>query len=119
MDIMTDGKYTAMAVGDDLTMTFSGEGKSHSVDVLSGGTRDIAYIALRLSLIRLLYREMPPVCFDESFAHQDNDRCFAMLKVLSALSTRDGMQTFVYTCRSREYTIAREIDENCHLIRMI
>ena len=119
MDIMTDGKYTAMAVGDDLTMTFTGEGKSHSVDVLSGGTRDIAYIALRLSLIRLLYREMPPVCFDESFAHQDNDRCFAMLKVLSALSKRDGMQTFVYTCRSREYTVASEIDPSCHLIRMI
>ena len=119
VDIMTDGKYTAMTVGDDLTMTFPGAGATRSVDVLSGGTRDIAYIALRLSLVRLLFREMPPVCFDESFAHQDNDRCYAMLKVFSALSERDGMQTFVFTCRGREYTVAREIGGACNLIRMV
>lgn len=119
VDIMTDGKYTAMTVGDDLSMTFPEEGAARSVDVLSGGTREIAYIALRLALVRLLFREVPPVCFDESFAHQDNDRCYAMLKVFSALSERDGMQTFVFTCRGREYTIAQEIGGSCHLIRMI
>ena len=119
MDIMTDGKYTAMSVSDDLSMTFTGGGENRSVDALSGGTRDIAYIALRLSLIRLLYREMPPVCFDESFAHQDNDRCYAMMKVLIAMSKKDRTQTFVFTCRTREYTVAKEISEDCRLIRMI
>ncbi len=119
MDVMTEGKYNAMGVTDDLTLEFRSDGENRSVENLSGGTRDIAYITLRLALIRLLYRETPPLCFDESFAHQDNDRCYSMLKVFLALSERNGTQSFLFTCRSREYTVAKEIGGNCHLIRMI
>ncbi len=119
MDVMTDGKYTGMAVGDDLRLDVEHDGVSHSAESLSGGTRDIAYITLRLALVRLLYRENPPLCFDESFAHQDNDRCFSMLKVFLALSERNSMQTFLFTCRSREYTVAKEIGGECRLIRLI
>ncbi len=119
MDVMTDGKYTGVSVGDDLRLDVSTEGVSLSAEALSGGTRDIAYITLRLALVRLLYRETPPLCFDESFAHQDNDRCYSMLKVFLALSERNGMQTFLFTCRSREYTIASEIGGECRRIQLI
>ncbi len=119
MDVMTDGKYTGVSVGDDLRLDVSTDGVSLSAEALSGGTRDIAYITLRLALVRLLYRETPPLCFDESFAHQDNDRCFSMLKVFLTLSERNGMQTFLFTCRSREYTIANEIGGECRRIQLI
>ncbi len=119
MDVMTDGKYTGVTVGDDLELDVTTDGKSLSAEALSGGTRDIAYITLRLALVRLLYRETPPLCFDESLAHQDNDRCYAMLKVLLTLAERNGMQTFLFTCRSREYTIASEIGGECRRIQMI
>lgn len=119
MDVMTDGKYDGMTVTDDLRLEYRDGTDIRSVEMLSGGTRDIAYIALRLALIRLLYRETPPLCFDESFAHQDNDRCYSMLKVFLALSQRNGQQTILFTCRSREYTIASEIGGNCHRIQMI
>ncbi len=119
MDVMTDGKYTGVTVGDDLQLDVMTDGVSHSAEALSGGTRDIAYITLRLALIRLLYRETPPLCFDESFAHQDNDRCYALLKVFLTLSERNGMQTFLFTCRSREYTIANEIGGECRRIQLI
>ncbi len=119
MDVMTDGKYTGVDVGDDLQLDVTTEGISLSAEALSGGTRDIAYTTLRLALVRLLYRETPPLCFDESFAHQDNDRCYAMLKVFLTLSERNGLQTFLFTCRSREYTIASEIGGECRRIRLI
>jgi uncharacterized protein YhaN len=119
MDVMTEGKYTAMTVTDDLQLQFKSDGEERSVEALSGGTREIAYIALRLALVRLLYRESPPLCFDESFAHQDNDRCYSMLKVFLTLSERNGTQSFLLTCRSREYTVAKEIGGDCNLIKMI
>ena len=42
-----------------------------------------------------------------------------MMKVLIAMSKKDHTQTFVFTCRTREYTVAKEISEDCRLIRMI
>ncbi len=119
MDVMTDGKYTGVDVGDDLRLDVTTEGVSLSAEALSGGTRDIAYITLRLALVRLLYQETPPLCFDESLAHQDNDRCYTMLKVFLTLSERNGLQTFLFTCRSREYTIASEIGGECRRIQLI
>ncbi len=119
MDVMTDGKYTDMSVGDNLQVDVLHDGATRSAEVLSGGTRDIAYITLRLALVRLLYRENPPLCFDESFAHQDNDRCYSMLKVFLALSERNNTQTFLFTCRSREYTVATEIGGKCRRIQLI
>ena len=119
MNVMTQGKYTGMNVTDDLRLEYQDGGETRSVEMLSGGTRDIAYIALRLALIRLLYPETPPVCFDESFAHQDNDRCYSMLKVFLTLGEKNGQQIILFTCRSREYTIASEIGGDCHRIQMI
>ncbi len=119
MDVMTDGKYTGVEVGDNLQLDVLHDGTAHSAEVLSGGTRDIAYITLRLALVHLLYHETPPLLFDESFAHQDNDRSYSMLKVFMALAERNHTQTFVFTCRSREYTIANEIGGNCRRIQLI
>ena len=119
MNVMTQGKYAGMTVTDDLLLEYQDGDETRSVELLSGGTRDIAYIALRLALIRLLYPETPPVCFDESFAHQDNDRCYSMLKVFLTLAEKNGQQTILFSCRSREYTIASEIGGDCRRIQLI
>ena len=109
MEIMTDKKYTSFNVSDDLEVTFSGEsGDEKSVDFLSGGTRDMAYIAVRAALIDMLYGEKPPICFDESFAHQDNVRARAMMKAVGQLA-KEGCQSFVFTCRGREASLAGEV----------
>ena len=109
MGIMTDKKYTSFDVSDGLTVTFGDEnGNQKSVDFLSGGTRDMAYIAVRAALIDMLYSEKPPICFDESFAHQDNLRARAMMKAIGHLAT-EGCQSFIFTCRGREAALATEI----------
>ncbi len=107
MEIMTNKKYSSIDVSDGLKVTFTAEdGKKKPVDFLSGGTRDLTYIAVRMALIDMLYTEKPPVSFDESFAHQDDKRAESMMKALAALK-KEGLQSFVFTCHQREAALAR------------
>ena len=109
MEIMTDRKYTSFDVSDGLKVNFTGtDGQTKSIDFLSGGTRDMAYIAVRAALVDMLYGEKPPICFDESFAHQDNLRARAMMKAIDHLAD-EGCQSFVFTCRGREAALAGEV----------
>ncbi len=108
MEIMTDKKYTSIDVSDGLKVTFTTpEGEKKSVDFLSGGTRDLTYIAVRMALIDMLYTEKPPLTFVESFAHQDDTRARLMMKGIASL-TDEGIQSFIFTCHSREAELARD-----------
>ena len=109
MSVMTDKKYKSFSINDGLQVTFrADDGSDKSVDLLSGGTRDLAYIAVRAALIDMLYKEKPPIIFDESFAHQDNIRAKSMMKGIAGLA-KEGCQSFIFTCRSREGAIAKEV----------
>ena len=108
MEIMTDKKYSSFDVSDGLKVSFvDPTGEKKSIDFLSGGTRDMAYIAVRAALIDMLYTEKPPVLFDESFAHQDNVRARSMMRMIKHLS-EEGCQSFIFTCRGRESVLAGE-----------
>jgi DNA repair exonuclease SbcCD ATPase subunit len=112
MSIMTDKKYGDFDITDGLKVSYQTEGgERRTVDFLSGGTRDLAYIAVRMALIDMLYVEKPPVCLDESFAHQDNVRARSMMKSLAHLG-KEGYQSFIFTCRAREATLASEMVKN-------
>ena len=118
MSIMTDQKYDSFDVSGGLKLSFKNEeGEERSVDFLSGGTRDLAYIAVRMALIEMLYTEKPPICFDESFAHQDNVRARSMMKAIKALAD-EGHQSFVFTCRQRESVIAGELCESTEIFKL-
>ncbi len=118
MSIMTDKKYSDFDVSDGLKVTYTTEnGEKKSVDFLSGGTRDLAYIAVRMALMDMLYSEKPPMCFDESFAHQDNNRARAMMKALCHLAG-EGYQSFVFTCRGREAVLAKELIESAGVYKL-
>ena len=106
---MTDKKYGDFDVTNGLKVSYQAEGGvERTVDFLSGGTRDLAYIAVRMALIDMLYTEKPPVCLDESFAHQDNIRAKSMMKSLAHLAN-EGYQSFIFTCRAREASLATEM----------
>ncbi len=118
MEIMTDKKYSAIDVSDGLKVSFTAPtGEKKSVDFLSGGTRDLTYIAVRMALIDMLYTEKPPICFDESFAHQDNLRARSMMKAVKSLED-DGHQCFIFTCRAREATLAKELSKKTEVFRL-
>ena len=118
MEIMTDKKYTDIDVSDGLKVVFtSSTGEKRSVDFLSGGTRDLTYISLRMALIDMLYTEKPPTLFDESFAHQDNARARSMMKAIKALSGI-GQQSFIFTCREREATLAKDVSPTAEIFKL-
>ncbi len=118
MEVMTDKKYSGFEVTGSLHVTFANQaGEKKSVDFLSGGTQDLTYIAVRMALIDMLYTELPPVTFDESFAHQDNTRSTAMMKAICHLSS-EGHQSFIFTCRARESALATEFDSNARIFKL-
>lgn len=119
MEIMTNKKYTGIDVTDGLRVNFKDAfGEEKSIDFLSGGTRDMTYIAVRMALIDMLYSEKPPVTFDESFAHQDNVRASSMMRAISHLSKTEGVQSFVFTCRGREAEIATGVAANAAVFKL-
>ena len=118
MGTMTDKKYSDIDVTDGLKVAFSTpSGEKKSVDFLSGGTRDLTYISLRMALIDMLYPEKPPVTFDESFAHQDNARARSMMKAVQCLAEA-GHQSFIFTCRAREGALAKELCSSTEIFRL-
>ena len=70
-----------------------------------------------MALIDMLYTEKPPVCYDESFAHQDNLRARLMMKAIKKLSD-EGQQSFIFTCREREATLARELLKSASVFKL-
>lgn len=119
LKVMTDGKYSQLSVDNSLKINFTAEGDSEgrSVDYLSGGTRDLTYIALRLALVDMLYSEKPPICFDETFANQDNSRATAMMKAIGSLA-QEGHQSFIFTCRDRERSLASSLTKDSRAYRL-
>lgn len=118
LGVMTNEKYASVAIDPSLKVNFTTrDGKNKSVDYLSGGTRDLTYIAVRMSLIDMLYSEKPPVCFDETFASQDNLRAESMMKAISKLCD-DGYQSFVFTCRAREAALATAEKKNAGIYKL-
>ncbi|MBR4880774.1 MAG: hypothetical protein IKU19_02505, partial [Clostridia bacterium] len=96
---MTHGKYNTVGVTTDLDMKYEVQGQNRDIIYMSSGTRDLAYYALRLSLIPILYKkQLPPVVFDESFARLDDDRMDRLFKVLSDV----GMQSILFTSQTRD-----------------
>lgn len=118
MSVMTDKKYSEFDVSGGLRMTFTNSlGEKKSVDFLSGGTKEMTYIAMRCALIDMLYKEKPPVVFDESFAHQDNVRAASMMKGIKGLCG-DGYQSFIFTCRAREAQLAKEMNKSTGVFKL-
>ena len=99
---LTDGRYDRVGIDSDFTMHFSLASGSRTVDdgYLSGGTKDAAYIALRLALTEQLCRCASPVMiFDESFCRIDDDR---LVSLLGELERSCGDQTLILSSNDRE-----------------
>ncbi|GEM_PF-1044677 len=118
LSVMTDRKYSDMDVTDGLKVSFvTADGDKKSVDFLSEGTKDLTYIAVRMALADMLFEEKPPLTFDESFAHQDNNRSRAMMAAIAHLG-KDGFQSFIFTCRGREEALACDLDPNARVFKL-
>ena len=100
MAAFSGGRYGTLGTDAQFRLSYTDHGVTRSLDVLSAGTCDIAYVSLRLALIKVLCpEETVPAIFDESFARVDDGRLGEIIRFLDA--DTDG-QTVLLTCRHAE-----------------
>lgn len=105
MSAATDGKYDSLFISDKLALSYTDPSRmTRDSEFFSRGTRDIAYICLRIALCELLTDGKTPMIFDESFANLDDQRLDRAYRVLSVR----GAQSIVFTSHSRDAQISRD-----------
>lgn len=113
----TEGKYQSVGVADDFSLSYSDGNTTRSTDYLSCGTKDLAYLGLRLGLVKALFKdEQIPLVFDESFARLDDRRLATVFTYLSAFA-KDGGQVLLMTSGKREKKYGDAIG-NCNVIQL-
>lgn len=99
----TDEKYVSLALDGDFSVSFKIDGVKRDIYYMSAGTADAAYISLRASLARVLFKDDAlPLIYDESFARIDEKRLSEILSMLCD----SGVQSLVFTCRALEGEIS-------------
>lgn len=115
MGDLTDGKYSELGVSDSLELTYSsneqGYVSTRSIDCVSSGTQDAAYVSLRLALADMFGKNGTrlPVVFDEAFSRLDDKRLRRMLCVVQKYA-ENGAQAIVLTSNKREADVVREMN---------
>ena len=97
----TDGAYRTLDMDTSLSMTAGAGGVRHEADYLSGGTKDLAALAKRLSLVDVLFDgEGVPVILDDAFGRLDDGRLTATVRMLGQAAAHH--QILIFTCCDRE-----------------
>jgi len=86
------------------------------LDKLSAGTIEQIYLALRLAISRIIFKEEKmPLLLDDTFAYYDEERLSATLEYLAKEKDR---QILIFTCHKREEGILNELNIPYHKITL-
>jgi uncharacterized protein YhaN len=95
-------KYSVLRTNSRLDVMLDNNGFAVNSELLSAGTKDAAYIALRIALIMQIYgKERPPIIFDESLCQLDDKRLSKVMELLSTFC-EEGIQVIFFTSHKRE-----------------
>ena len=100
-------KYSSLFLSQKLEASVDSAGSPRSAELLSGGTSDALYIALRLALIDSIFGTDAPLIFDETLSQVDDKRAAEVLTLISDFSERGGQGLF-FTCHKREAALCTE-----------
>ena len=94
---MTHDNYTQVTYENEDVRVKHRNGQMYQPNEISQSTKEALYIALRLSLIKILkpYYSMP-IIIDDAFVHFDKHRKGAMIDYLKSLSAE--YQILYFTC---------------------
>lgn len=106
-NLFTDGKYDGLEVSAEFGLGIIEGGILREAAFLSRGTKDVAYLSLRVALCEVLFKEKPALILDETFAYIDDERIKAVLSVLEKLSNE--YQIFIFTCHEREKVLLSKL----------
>ena len=109
MDKICGGTHSSVQTNKSLGLSVEQDGFHVDSSLLSGGTRDAAYISLRISLMmRLFGEELPPLILDETLCQLDDTRALNMLTILANLGKTSAQQCILFTCHRREAELCQK-----------
>lgn len=101
---ITGGRYSRLLVDEKLHMSVLKDGRRTDMELVSQGTLEQIYFALRMAAADFLHEEEYPIILDETFAFYDEKRLRRVLKWLS----ENKRQVIIFTCQKREEEILKE-----------
>jgi len=116
---LTDGKYNRIwtPLGTNQLKVDDTNKKSLPIEVLSRGTREAVFIALRLSLAAAYARRgvMLPLVLDDVLVNFDGDRAICAARTLKTFAEL-GHQVLMFTCHEHIVEIFHQIDVEVRLM---
>ena len=108
MEYISNGRYEQMRVAGTMNLSLVERNQEDtSAELLSGGTRDAAYISLRIALMMQIFGDaLPPLMLDETLCQVDDSRMRRILTLLAKLS-ETRLQCILFTCHNREVEACR------------
>lgn len=105
MSRISANRYTALRTTGNLGVSLDSDGFGIKSEYLSAGTRDAAYLALRIALLGRIYGDnTPPLILDEALCQLDDVRAESFIAMLSELAD-SGLQCICFTSHKREQQI--------------
>lgn len=115
VSLFTAGAYDSVRLDEQGQLQILTEGREVRPELLSRGTLEQIYLALRLAVGNVVTKEEPlPILLDEAFAMYDDDRLAQTLQTLSTLQN----QIFLFTCQNREVEMLKKLKFDYNLIDM-
>lgn len=112
---VTNGKYKELYLDSENNLLIKIEnGNYMPIEMLSTGTIDLIYLALRISASKEITKENMPIILDESLAYYDDERMKKILKYLA----KQNHQILIFTCSEREIKILKEEKINHQIVEM-
>lgn len=114
---ISNGKYKTVNFNEEKGITVElKNGNYVTANMLSIGTMDQLYLALRLSTIEEISEETMPILLDETFAYFDETRLENILKYLN--EKFNNRQTIIFTCTNREIQTLEKNKIEYNLVNM-
>ena len=111
---LTAGSYDSLRIAKDLDISFEDgdQGIVKSWQYLSSGTRDQAYLSLRIAIAKVFYGNEKGILFlDDIFVKFDEQRASLGLKYIK--NEADFQQILVFTCHKKIFDLAADFNRIC------
>lgn len=112
---ITDGKYEDVRLDENLHVMVRDGDSYVGIEYLSAGTMEQIYLAVRLSVARLLCRDKMPLIIDDIFTNYDEPR---LINTLDCLKTIDTEQIILMTSNPHIGDMLDDLDMDYNYVEL-
>lgn len=112
---ITNGKYQDVYLDENLHVMVRDNDSFVGIEYLSAGTMEQIYLAVRLSVARLLCRDKMPLIIDDIFANYDEPR---LINTLDCLKTIDTEQIILMTSNPHIGDMLDDLDMDYNYVEL-